>query len=57
MTPQRNTVFLINLTIEDQDKKNWQWNPDLKVECEAKLQKSVFMQSCFGKVWGSYRYN
>lgn len=27
------------------------------VECEAKLQKSFFMQSCFGKVWGSYRYN
>lgn len=27
------------------------------VECEAKLQKSLFMQSCFGKVWGSYRYD
>lgn len=27
------------------------------VECEAKLQKSFFMQSCYGKVWGSYRYN
>lgn len=27
------------------------------VECEAKLQKSFFMQSCLGIVWGSYRYD